>query len=84
MISKGNSFGSSAASIRQGGERPGNSWLFWVPGIQKLGNALLSAQRAPPAPGRPGTREGAGPSPRPCPLRPGPGPGSSVPRQRQG
>jgi hypothetical protein len=46
MISNGNSFGSGAASVRDGGEdgedgeRPGNSWLFRVPGIQKLGNAL--------------------------------------------
>jgi len=43
MCSNGNSFGSSAASVSdgsEGGERPGNSWLFWVPGIQKLGNAL--------------------------------------------
>jgi hypothetical protein len=43
MISNGNSFGSGPVPVRdggEGGERPGNSWLFRVSGIQKLGNAL--------------------------------------------
>jgi hypothetical protein len=42
VISDGNSFGSSAASVsgEEGNERPGNSWLFRVCGVQKMGNAL--------------------------------------------
>lgn len=42
MISNGNSFGSGAVPVRdggEGGEGPGNSWLFRVPGTHKLGNA---------------------------------------------
>jgi hypothetical protein len=39
MISNGKSFGSGAVPVRDGGERPGNSWLFRVPDTHKLGNA---------------------------------------------
>lgn len=40
MLANGNSLSPGEAPDSTGRERSGNSWLFAVPGLQKLGNAL--------------------------------------------